>query len=194
MNVSALILAGGEGRRMSGRDKGLIEWQGRAFVDHVIGRIRPQVGHIAISANRNLEEYAARSAHVFADARQWQGLGPLAALCTSASDIQLAKADWLLVVPCDTLYLPENLVQVFQAAAQRSPLCSAFYAQTDNQQHYSVMFFRPQLLPSSIAYLNAGMRTIRGWLQQQRARSVQFAADACFANYNSPQDMDTPPC
>lgn len=194
MTISALILAGGEGNRMGGKDKGLVACEGRPFIDHVIGRIAPQVSHIAISANRNLEEYAARSPHIFTDARQWQGLGPLAALCTSASDIQLAKADWLLVVPCDTLRLPENLVKTFQLAAQRSPLCSAFYAQTGIQPHYSIMFLRPQLLPSSIAYLNAGMRTIRGWLQQQRARPVEFADEADFVNYNSLQDMEQPPC
>ncbi|MDO5639254.1 MAG: molybdenum cofactor guanylyltransferase MobA [Neisseria sp.] len=194
MRVIALILAGGQGSRMGGQDKGLIEWEGRAFIDHVADRIRPQVEHVAISANRNLEKYSARSPHIFTDARQWQGLGPLAALCTAASDIQLAKADWLLVVPCDTLRLPEDLVQTFKTAAQRSPLCSAFYAQTGNQPHYSVMFIRPQLLPSSITYLNAGMRTIRGWLQQQRARSVLFAQEADFVNYNSLQDMENPPC
>ena len=194
MKISALILAGGQGNRMGGQDKGLIEWQGRAFIDHVIDRIKPQVGRIAISANRNLEEYAGRSPHIFADARQWQGLGPLAGLCTAASDIQLANADWLLVVPCDTLFLPEDLVKTFKLAAQRSPLCSAFYVQTDRQPHYSVMFIRPQLLQSSIAYLNAGLRTIRGWLQQQRARPVQFADDSGFMNYNSLQDMENPPC
>lgn len=194
MRVSALILAGGKGSRMGGQDKGLVEWQGKPFIGHVVDCIKPQVDHLAISANRNLETYAANSPHIFTDARQWQGLGPLTALCTAASDIQLAKADWLLVVPCDTLNLPADLVKTFKNAAQRSPLCSAFYAQTGNQPHYSIMFIRPQLLPSSIAYLNAGMRTIRGWLQQQRARSVVFASEADFANYNSLQDMENPSC
>ena len=108
MKINALILAGGQGSRMGGADKGLVLWQGRAFVDYVIDCIRPQVAHIAISANRNLEQYAQRSPHVFADARQWQHLGPLAALCTAASDFQLASAEWLLIVPCDTPKLPRD--------------------------------------------------------------------------------------
>ena len=131
---------------------------------------------------------------MFADARQWQHLGPLAALCSAASDFQLASAEWLLIVPCDTPKLPRDLVAVFLAAAQKSPLCSAFYAQTDAQPHYSVIFVRPQLLPATISYLNAGARTIRGWLQQQRARAVHFNHEADFANYNSPQDMENPSC
>ena len=86
MKIFALILAGGQGSRMGGVDKGLVQWHNKALIDHVIEKIRPQVSHIAISANRNLESYAQRSAHVFSDARQWQHYGPLAALCTAAND------------------------------------------------------------------------------------------------------------
>lgn len=107
MKIFALILAGGQGSRMGGVDKGLVQWHNKALIDHVIEKIRPQVSHIAISANRNLESYAQRSAHVFSDARQWQHYGPLAALCTAANDLQIATADWLLIVSCDMPRLPE---------------------------------------------------------------------------------------
>ncbi|WP_165008932.1 molybdenum cofactor guanylyltransferase MobA [Neisseria yangbaofengii] len=189
MKTYALILAGGQGSRMGGADKGLIEWQDKPLIDHVIGRIGPQVDHIAISANRNLEEYARRSPHVFADARQWHHLGPLAALCTAANDLQLAKADWLLIVSCDMPKLPEDLVARFLSAAKRTPLCNAFYVETPERRQYSIMFIRPQILQSAVPYLYAGMRTIRGWLQQQRARAVHFDSDKCFVNYNTPEDL-----
>ncbi len=114
MKIFALILAGGQGSRMGGVDKGLVQWHNKALIDHVIEKIRPQVSHIAISANRNLESYAQRSAHVFSDARQWQHYGPLAALCTAANDLQIATADWLLIVSCDMPRLPENLVSQFE--------------------------------------------------------------------------------
>ena len=55
MKIFALILAGGQGSRMGGVDKGLVQWHNKALIDHVIEKIRPQVSHIAISANRNLE-------------------------------------------------------------------------------------------------------------------------------------------
>ena len=35
-------------------------------------------------------------------------------------------------------------------------------------------------------------RTLRGWLQQQRARSVAFGSEENFANYNPPQDLEQP--
>lgn len=190
MKIYALILAGGQGKRMGGADKGLTEWQGKPLIDHVIEKIRPQVDHIAISANRNLEEYARRSTHVFSDARQWQHFGPLAALCTAANDLQIAKADWLLVVSCDMPHLPDDLVQQFLAVSKKTPLCNAFYAETPVRQQYSVMFIRSPILQSAVPYLYSGMRTLRGWLQQQRARAAAFPSDEDFVNYNTPEDLE----
>ena len=40
--------------------------------------------------------------------------------------------------------------------------------------------------------LYTGQRTLRGWLQQQRARSVAFGSEENFANYNTPQDLEQP--
>lgn len=129
LKTFALILAGGLADRMGGEDKGLALLEGRPLIDRVIGKIRPQVSHIVISANRNLEEYARRSPHVFPDARQWQHFGPLSALCTAANDLQLAAADWLLIVPCDMPYLPDDLVARFECV-----LCGN--AGNDALQHY----------------------------------------------------------
>ena len=192
MRIYALIMAGGMAKRMDGADKGLVLWHGKPLIDHVIDRIKPQVGHIAVSANRNLEEYTKRTPHVFSDSRQWQGLGPLVALCTAANDLQLATADWLLIVPCDTPKLPADMEEQFVAVAKRTPLCNAFYAETSGHQQYSVMFIRPQILQSAVPYLYTGQRTLRGWLQQQRARSVAFDSEENFANYNTPQDLEQP--
>ena len=67
MKIFALILSGGQS---DGVDKGLCPWQGKTLIDCVIDRIKPQVDHIAISANRNLESYALRSPHLLPDARR----------------------------------------------------------------------------------------------------------------------------
>lgn len=185
----ALILAGGQSSRMGGEDKGLVLLDGKALIDHVIDKIRPQVSHIAISTNRNLEEYARRSPHIFPDARQWQHFGPLSALCTAANDLQLATADWLLVVPCDMPYLPDDLVARFETVSKRTPLCNAFYVETPVTMHYNIMYIRPQILQSAIPYLFSGMKTLRSWLQQQRARSVKFEVNEHFIDLNTHTDL-----
>ncbi|EPI0406076.1 molybdenum cofactor guanylyltransferase [Neisseria gonorrhoeae] len=189
LKTFALILAGGLADRMGGEDKGLALLEGRPLIDRVIGKIRPQVSHIVISANRNLEEYARRSPYVFPDARQWQHFGPLSALCTAANDLQLAAADWLLIVPCDMPYLPDDLVARFESVSKRTPLCNAFYVETPVTMHYNIMYIRPQILQSAIPYLFSGMKTLRSWLQQQRARPVRFEFDGHFADLNTQTDL-----
>ncbi|HTJ94962.1 MAG TPA: molybdenum cofactor guanylyltransferase [Pararobbsia sp.] len=56
--ITGLILAGGQGSRMGGVDKGLELLQGRPLVEYAIERLRPQVGTLIISANRHIEAYA----------------------------------------------------------------------------------------------------------------------------------------
>jgi len=55
--VTGLILAGGKGRRVKGHDKGLLSWRGTKLIDHVAGRIGPQVDQLIVSCNSHLAEY-----------------------------------------------------------------------------------------------------------------------------------------
>ena len=55
--VSAWVLAGGEGRRMGGADKGLQPWQGQPLAHWVMNALRHQVQCMGVCANRNLPSY-----------------------------------------------------------------------------------------------------------------------------------------
>ncbi len=57
-NVTAVILAGGKGRRMDGKDKGLVELANRPLVEYVIDAIKPQAETIRLNANSNQEQYS----------------------------------------------------------------------------------------------------------------------------------------
>ena len=54
---SCIILAGGEGKRADGMDKGLITYNDKPLIEHVIDAVSFQVDDIVISANRNIENY-----------------------------------------------------------------------------------------------------------------------------------------
>ena len=49
--ISAVILAGGQGARMGGINKGLAPLQGRPMISHVIERLSPQVATIIIKTH-----------------------------------------------------------------------------------------------------------------------------------------------
>lgn len=98
--LSGLILAGGEGRRMAGRDKGLITLANKPLVEYAITCLQPLVDDLAISCNRNQKLYQNYQLDCLTDAHLEQGFqGPMAGL---ASGLKHAKHDWLLVMPCDT--------------------------------------------------------------------------------------------
>ena len=94
-NIDAIILAGGQGLRMGGHDKGLKTWQSRPLIEHVIERIAPQVDNLHISANRNLPAYQKLGYPVHTDTKP-DFLGPLAGIAACAP---YCESDWVLIAP-----------------------------------------------------------------------------------------------
>jgi len=103
--ISGLVLAGGRGSRMGNVDKGLQPFHSSTMVEHVLARLRPQVGPLAISANRNLDTYRAFGAMVLTD-EMADFPGPLAGLETG---LRHCATPYLLTVPCDSPFLPPDL-------------------------------------------------------------------------------------
>ena len=104
--ITGVVLAGGQGRRMGGVDKGLQLLNGRPMIAHVIARLAPQVGDIVINANQNREAYAAFGHPVVPDAIEGYA-GPLAGL---HAGLQAATQPLVVTAPCDSPFLPEDLV------------------------------------------------------------------------------------
>jgi len=72
-DVTGVILAGGRGARMGGVDKGWVMVNGKPLIVSVVERFAPQVGQLLISANRNVERYAALGIVVEDDAADANG-------------------------------------------------------------------------------------------------------------------------
>src|SRR5512140_2783752 len=107
IDATGVILAGGQGSRMGGVDKGLQPFRGEPMVAHVIARLAPQVSEILINANRNPGDYARFGHRVIAD--EIDGFaGPLAGF---ERGLAHASRDLVLTVPCDSPFLPADLGQ-----------------------------------------------------------------------------------
>jgi molybdopterin-guanine dinucleotide biosynthesis protein A len=183
--VAAVILAGGEGRRMGGLDKGLIEYRGRPLVEWALAILAPQVGELVISANRNLDRYAAYGHRVLPDTLPGFP-GPLAGVLAA---LDAVRADWLLVVPCDTPHLPEDLACRLLSAAQQAQAPLAV-AEDATRVHHGCFIVRTDQRDALAAYLARGERAIRHWQAGLDTVRVQFDA-ACFANFNQPMDLQS---
>ena len=71
--ISVVILAGGQGSRMGGKDKGLIKFRKLPLIAHVVNIVKPKVNRILISANRSLDEYSEYGEVISDDLTGFQG-------------------------------------------------------------------------------------------------------------------------
>jgi len=186
--IAGLILAGGQGARMNGQDKGLVALRGEPMVAHVARRLAPQVSRLIISANRHLDLYARYGEVVRdgeADLGAWQG--PLLGIAAGLSAAQ--QEAWLVVAPCDTPFLPTDLAARLVRAAESANAPMA-YAMAGGQRHSACMALRTSLLPDLLAYLRAGDRKVGLWQARTGAVEACFddAPDA-FMNVNTPDEL-----
>lgn len=174
----ALILAGGRATRF-GADKTLARLHGRALIEHVIERLLPQVGAIAISGDP--DKYAHLGFPVLPDAA---GLppGPLAGIYTG---LAAWPDDDLLTVAADMPLLPRDLAHRLRRAG-RGHGCA--YA-GNGRRHALALWWAPGMAPALDAFLRSGHRDVQAWLLQARAARVSFAAAGdsdVMCNVNTP--------
>ena len=181
--VSGIVLAGGQGRRMGGVDKGLQPLGGKTMVEHVIARLAPQVDEIVINANQNLESYAKFGYPVAADLTGGFA-GPLAGL---QAGLHAAKHPLVVTAPCDSPFLPLDLVARLRAAMGGKDLA---VAKTGTQAHPVFAMVRREILDHLTAYLAGGGRKIDAWYASLEVVEVAFDDEAeAFSNINTREEL-----
>jgi len=188
---AAVILAGGQGRRLGG-GKPLRLLAGRPLIEHVIERLRPQAGRLLISGpageNHGLERYRLP---LVADDPEGCG-GPLAGL--------LAAMDWLaaeapgchqlLMVPTDVPFLPADLGARLRAAVSAGPNRVACAAAAGSV--HPVIALCPLALRHDLAHTVRCQRQprVRPWLERHGLSVVSWPAPPDpFLNLNTEDDL-----
>jgi len=183
--ITGLVLAGGRAARMGGIDKGLAEFGGRTLVERVIERIRPQVGPLLISANRNIDTYRAFGFPVLLDATD--GLepfpGPLAGMLAG---LRAAGTPWLAAVPCDAPFLPVDLVS---RLADSLGTGRAAMACVGDRVEPVFCLLHVDLADDLAAALVNGERRAEAWLRGIGAAPAAFLQTDSFANLNTLQEL-----
>ena len=183
--ISAVILAGGKARRMNGADKGLQLLQNKPLISHVIERLQPQVIDISINANRHHKEYAQWGFPVFSDELP-DFQGQLSGMLTA---LEKAKTDFVLFVPCDSPYFPQNLLEKLKSAVKNDRTLIA-YAKDKEREHPTFCLMSVQLKEKLCAYLNEGERRLLQFMNKNGAVAVQFdEQEGRFVNFNTLEDL-----
>ena len=183
--VTGLVLAGGQGSRMGGVDKGLAPFRGRPMVAHVLERLAPQVDEILVNANRNPEAYAAFGHRVVAD--EIPGFaGPLAGF---ERGLAHARGELVATVPCDSPFLPPDLVARLRAALESAGADLAV-AKTGAQAHPVFCLMRRDVHASLERFLASGQRKIDRWYAALAVVEVAFDDEPdAFANINTRDEL-----
>ncbi len=192
LQITTVILAGGKARRMGGQDKGLLQLAGSPLIEYVIKQIEPQVSNIIINANRHLKHYRLFNYPVIPDAIGDYG-GPLVGIFSA---MQICTTPWLLCVPCDSPFIPIDLVERFKKVLSTSnedpdtPSVNIVIAHDGERLQPVFALLNCQLIDSLQDYLSQGKARIDTWYNEHHCVTVDFSDNTeIFINLNTPSDL-----
>lgn len=215
IQVTAWVLAGGEGQRMGGVDKGLQPWRGQPLAQWVLEALRTQADKLGVGANRNQASYAqllqracqasVKSLEPSASGPGNAGVhpdspelpprsGPLAGILTA---LQHCPSDWLQLAACDTPNLPGHLVERLLAAARHAgadiavPLTEELGADAlEERLHWTCALIHKRVTPDLAAAFVKGERKVGQWIRSQSWVAVSFAPACDFENMNTLETLE----
>jgi molybdopterin-guanine dinucleotide biosynthesis protein A len=174
-DITAVLLCGGEGRRMGGADKPLLPFRGRPLVEHVLHGLAGSVAQVLLVANRSLDAYrhiascrlAFEPCTVISDTEP--GLGPLAGMAAAAPYL---RSPWAFVCAGDVPFVSVELVQ--RLAAHQTARTDAPRVAHDGERRQPLFALIPRavMCNAADALQHAASRSVAGWLAAHGAESV----------------------
>ena len=193
--VPCVILAGGKGRRMGGREKALVNLLDRPLISYTIEKISGKVAPIALNVNTNLKEFKKFGYKMLEDPIKGY-LGPLVGILASLNWAKNLNQKWVLTLPCDTPFLPKNLIESLINAKNENPDIDLVVAKSRGFKHPVIALWKTS---NNIKLKNAiedGIRKIDNFTSQLKIKYVNFdnlnqSKFDPFTNLNSPRDLIT---
>nr|ACX30496.1 molybdopterin-guanine dinucleotide biosynthesis protein A [uncultured Candidatus Thioglobus sp.] len=183
-DITALILAGGQAKRMNRQDKGLILFRNKPLISYVVNIISKNVDSILVSANRNIDLYQEFGEVITDDLPDFQG--PLAGISTALNKV---KTKYLLITPCDGPYVSELLLDRLVKAMEKKDTLMCVAAENE-YLHPTFALINVSVAPVLSQYLDDGGRKLGKFFKDNRATEVDFSDQPkIFINLNSPEDF-----
>jgi molybdopterin-guanine dinucleotide biosynthesis protein A len=186
-----LVLAGGLARRMGGGDKARIAIGGVSILDRVLATLSAQCSGLVINANGDPERFADTGLTVVPDTVEGFP-GPLAGILAGLD--WLAALDngieWMVSVPGDCPFLPDDLVERLHAARRENgvPLACA----RSGEWRHPVVGLWPLALRADLrrALVEQDLRKIEVWTARHGVAIAEWPDRPIdpFFNVNTPED------
>ena len=193
--IPAVILSGGQSRRMDGNDKAFLSIADQNLLEMVVGRLKLQTPKVAINTNSNNPKYVQHGLPILKD--HFRGFwGPLSGILTAmiwANDMGYKK---VATVAVDTPLFPENLLDKLDQKIKLSNSDIVFAASVSEQKRGKVLhpvfgLWKTFLFDDLRKQLEKGVRKVTCWSERHKASSVCFSNERIdpFFNINTPQDI-----
>ena len=191
--VPCVILAGGQGKRMGRKEKGLINLLDRPLISYTLEKISGKVAPIALNVNTNLKEFKKFGYKMLEDPIKGH-LGPLVGILASLNWAKNLDQKWVLTLPCDTPFLPKNLIETLIDAKNANPDVDIVVAKSRGFKHPVIALWKTSNNFKLKIAIEDGIRKIDIFTYQLKTVHVNFGEinesklDP-FTNLNSPKDL-----
>ena len=128
MHIAGAVIAGGKASRLGG-EKAFLAFAGSTLLEVVIRRFAPQVNELALNLRADMPALSTELPVIRDDDHD---IGPIAGIIACLSWAARRSASFLATVPCDTPFLPRDLVAQLASAAKPD---QSVYA-CDERNHY----------------------------------------------------------
>ena len=183
-SVTVVILAGGQSKRMQVQNKATVLFEGKPLITHVIDRMKTQAKHTVINTHRNQKDFEIFHLPLIDDILDIQE-GPLLGILTS---LQAIKTDWIQFVPCDTPYLPNDLIAILMKEVEAEKTLVAV-PETSGGLQSTCLLCHSSTLNNLQIFFNQGGRKIEDWIRQLAFSIVQFNDESQFLNVNTQEEL-----
>jgi molybdopterin-guanine dinucleotide biosynthesis protein A len=189
--LSAIILAGGEGRRMGGLDKGLVLYQDKPLVQWVKDALPSSVNQIVISCNRHPQDYARYGQTIHDLPSEFTYGGALSGILAGLS---LCKNDWVIITPCDLIFYPTAIAEVARTKLfqhlQKNPQAAKIAVAHDGERRQNLCLLMHKDETQKLINALQTSRAVHHWLDARQALDIPWADKQAFLNINDHKQLD----
>ena len=187
----ALIMIGGQSKRMGGGIKSFIKFNDKSLFDRILERTKPQISKIILNCNIEDKRLLKYNITIIEDLKKGY-LGPLAGIHSALSWMKIHEPEikWLVTLPGDTPFIPKNLISNFKNKI--SSESKIILTQSNDKIHPIIGLWHTSLLSSLDFHLNKGVRKIMSWAKLHSIDYIDYSTEFYdpFFNINTKEDID----